>query len=131
MRASGYVIEQGTSCPIGEMHALTLGRSPCRLTRRLAQWRQFVQSPRFVGNVEVELIIAEVTAPVDVCVIKPAHNPGQTLAAQFQTPELFVVAPGLREKVHVFAFGYEADIGLISRGAKREIASHVSLSTPS
>jgi HlyD family secretion protein len=42
-------------------------------------------------------------------------GPGQTLAAQFQTPELFIVAPDLREKMHVFASVDEAYIGLIQR----------------
>ena len=40
-------------------------------------------------------------------------EPGQTLAAQFQTPELFVVAPDIRREMHVFASVDEADIGLI------------------
>ena len=40
-------------------------------------------------------------------------DPGQTLAAQFQTPELFVVAPDMREKMHIYASVDEADIGLI------------------
>jgi HlyD family secretion protein len=35
------------------------------------------------------------------------------LAAQFQTPELFVIAPNLRERVDVHASVDEADIGLI------------------
>ena len=48
-------------------------------------------------------------------VIDRKIDPGQTLAAQFQTPELFVVAPDLRKTVHVFASVDEADIGLIQK----------------
>jgi len=55
----------------------------------------------------------EILAPVDGIVISRKIDPGQTLASQFQTPELFVVAPDMREKMHVHASVDEADIGLI------------------
>lgn len=61
-----------------------------------------------------------IRAPVDGVVIDRKIDPGQTLAAQFQTPELFVVAPDLREKMHVFASVDEADIGLIQRAQGEE-----------
>ena len=57
----------------------------------------------------------EIRSPVDGVVIDRKIDPGQTLAAQFQTPELFVVAPDLRKTVHVFASVDEADIGLIQK----------------
>ena len=43
---------------------------------------------------------------------------GQTLAAQFTTPELFVVAPNMEKEMYVYASVDEADIGQI-RDAKR------------
>ena len=49
-------------------------------------------------------------------------DPGQTLAAQFQTPQLFVVAPKMREKMHVHALIDEADIGLIREAQKRGLS---------
>jgi HlyD family secretion protein len=52
-------------------------------------------------------------------VIDRKIEPGQTLAAQFQTPELFVIAPDLRKKIHVFASVDETDIGWIQK-AKEE-----------
>jgi len=58
-----------------------------------------------------------ITAPVDGVVIDRLIDPGQTLAAQFQTPEMFVIAPQMREKMHIQAAVDEADIGLI-RAAK-------------
>jgi HlyD family secretion protein len=61
----------------------------------------------------------KILSPVDGIVIDRKIDPGQTLAAQFQTPELFVVAPDLRKKVHIFASVDEADIGLI-RTAKEQ-----------
>jgi HlyD family secretion protein len=54
-----------------------------------------------------------ITSPVDGIVIDRKIEPGQTLAASFQTPELFVVAPNMREEMYVYASVDEADIGLI------------------
>ena len=59
-----------------------------------------------------------IESPVDGIVIDRKIEPGQTLAATFQTPELFVVAPRMREEMHVYASVDEADIGLI-REAQR------------
>lgn len=63
---------------------------------------------------EANLDYAEIRSPVDGIVIDRKVDPGQTIAASFQTPELFVVAPDLRKEVHVFANVDEADIGLIA-----------------
>ena len=52
-------------------------------------------------------------------VINRKIDPGQTLASQFQTPELFIVAPDMRKKMHIHALVDEADIGLI-RQAQQE-----------
>ena len=54
-----------------------------------------------------------ITSPVDGIVIDRKIEPGQTLAAAFQTPELFVVAPNMRQEMHIYASVDEADIGLI------------------
>jgi HlyD family secretion protein len=54
-------------------------------------------------------------------VIDRKIEPGQTLAAQFQTPELFTVAPDMREKMHVHASVDEADIGLIRTAQARKL----------
>jgi HlyD family secretion protein len=55
----------------------------------------------------------EIRAPVDGIVIERKVDPGQTVAASFQTPELFIVAPDMDKHMHVFASVDEADIGLI------------------
>ncbi len=55
----------------------------------------------------------KITSPVDGKVIDRLIEPGQTLAASFQTPEMFVVAPQMRERMHIFASVDEADIGMI------------------
>jgi HlyD family secretion protein len=63
----------------------------------------------------------DIRAPVDGIIINRKIDPGQTLAAQFQTPELFVLAPEMREKMHVHASVDEADIGYILEAKKRAL----------
>jgi HlyD family secretion protein len=62
---------------------------------------------------EANLAYTEIRAPVDGVVIDRKVDPGQTVAASFQTPELFTVAPDMRKEMRVFASVDEADIGLI------------------
>ncbi len=54
----------------------------------------------------------KIKSPVDGVVINRKIDPGQTLAAQFQTPELFIVAPDLK-KMYITASVDEGDIGQI------------------
>jgi HlyD family secretion protein len=61
----------------------------------------------------------DIKSPVDGIVIDRKVDPGQTVASQFQTPVLFVVAPDLEKKVNVYASVDEADIGLIQEAQKR------------
>ncbi|HZN34793.1 MAG TPA: efflux RND transporter periplasmic adaptor subunit [Pirellulaceae bacterium] len=70
---------------------------------------------------QANLGYTEIKAPVDGIVINRKIDPGQTLAAQFQTPELFVVAPNMREKMHVHASVDEADIGLIHGAQQKQL----------
>ena len=64
----------------------------------------------------------DIKSPVDGVIIDRKIDPGQTLAAQFQTPELFVVAPDMEKEMYVYATVNEAEIGKIreakSRGEK-------------
>lgn len=66
-------------------------------------------------NSETNLSYTKILAPVDGIIIDRKVDQGQTLAAQFQTPELFVIAPELDKLVNIFASVDEADIGLISK----------------
>jgi HlyD family secretion protein len=54
-----------------------------------------------------------ITAPKAGIIIDRKIEPGQTLAAQFQTPEMFVIAEELPLRVYIHASVDEADIGLI------------------
>lgn len=73
------------------------------------------QAESALKNSQANLSYTEITAPEDGVVIERRVDVGQAIAAQFQTPELFVVAPELQKHVNVFAAVDEADIGLIRR----------------
>ncbi|MGB7343876.1 MAG: efflux RND transporter periplasmic adaptor subunit [Pirellulaceae bacterium] len=100
-----------------ELDALTFEVKSLQAQRRLAK-ASILQSKASLETSRANLNYCEITSPVDGIVIKRNIDPGQTLAAQFQTPELFIVAPDLREKVHVFASVDEADMGLIQNAEK-------------
>lgn len=72
-------------------------------------------------NTRVQLDYTEIQAPVSGIIINRKIDKGQTLAAQFQTPELFVIAPDMRKKMHVHASVDEADIGLIREAQQRKL----------
>jgi HlyD family secretion protein len=66
----------------------------------------------------------KITAPDDGIIIDRKIDPGQTLAAQFQTPEMFILAPRMREKMYVFASVDEADIGLVKTAKEDRQPAH-------
>lgn len=70
-----------------------------------------------VANLEY----TDIKSPVAGIVINRKIDEGQTLAAQFQTPELFTVAPDMRTKMHILATVDEADIGLIREAKRRNL----------
>ncbi|MBN1853079.1 MAG: efflux RND transporter periplasmic adaptor subunit [Pirellulales bacterium] len=70
-------------------------------------------------NSSANLEYTVIASPVDGIVIDRKIDMGQTLASQFQTPEMFVVAVDMDKKMHVFASVDEADMGMIMK-AKEE-----------
>jgi HlyD family secretion protein len=56
-----------------------------------------------------------IRSPVDGIIIDRKVDAGQTLASQYQTPVMFIVAPELDKKVWVMASIDEADIGLVRK----------------
>ena len=62
---------------------------------------------------EANLEYTNITSPVDGVVIDRKVDPGQTVAAAFQTPDMFVVAPEMEKRMLVLSSVDEADIGLI------------------
>ena len=76
------------------------------------------QAEANLDNSKGNLDYTEIRSPVDGTVIDRKVDVGQTLAAQFQTPELFVVAPNMEDEMHIYASVDEADIGLIRESQK-------------
>jgi HlyD family secretion protein len=73
------------------------------------------QAEANLKNSKANLDYTDILSPVDGIVIDRKIDPGQTLASQFQTPELFTIAPDMDKVMHVFASVDEADIGMIRR----------------
>jgi HlyD family secretion protein len=61
-----------------------------------------------------------IKSPVDGVIVDRKIDPGQTVAAQFQTPVLFVVAPEMEKRMYVYAQVDEADIGYIRDAKERQ-----------
>lgn len=64
---------------------------------------------------QTNLGYAVITSPIDGIVIHRAVDPGQTIAASFQTPELFVIAEDLA-KMQIEVAVDESDIGQVREG---------------
>ena len=71
------------------------------------------QAEAALENSEANLGYTEIRSPVDGVVINRLIEEGQTLAATFQMPELFIIAPDMDKKMHVFATVDETDVGRI------------------
>jgi HlyD family secretion protein len=71
------------------------------------------QAEAALENSRANLGYTRIVAPVSGIVIDRKIDLGQTLAAQFQTPELFVIAPQMEQTMHIYASIDEADIGRI------------------
>jgi HlyD family secretion protein len=78
------------------------------------------QNKAALDMAEINLTYTTIRSPVDGIVIDRKVDAGQTVAAQFQTPVLFVVAPDLEKKIYVYASVDEADIGLIRDAQSRD-----------
>ena len=73
------------------------------------------QAKAQLDNSLANLGYTEILSPCDGVVIEKKIDIGQTLAAQFQTPVMFVVAPEMDKRMHIYASVDEADIGMIRK----------------
>ncbi|MGB5091759.1 MAG: efflux RND transporter periplasmic adaptor subunit [Parvibaculum sp.] len=74
-----------------------------------------VQAQAQLDSDKTTLAKAEITSPIDGVVIKRDIDPGQTVAATFQTPTLFSVAEDLRQ-MELEVDVDEADVGGVMAG---------------
>lgn len=77
----------------------------------------YEQSKAAMVKVERNLGYATITSPIDGVVISRAVEEGQTVAAGFETPTLFVIANDLTQ-MQVIADVDEADIGQVKDGQR-------------
>ena len=66
----------------------------------------------------------EIKAPEDGIIIDRKIDPGQTLAAQFQTPVLFIIGKDMEKKMYITATVDEADIGMIRKAQDKNLPVH-------
>ena len=113
-----------------ELHRISNGRSPSQaelnaadasVDRAMADLEsaeaQVSQSTAQLKSNESDLGKGVLQSPVDGVVLTRSIEPGQTVAAQFQAPELFVIAEDLATMKLVVAVA-EADIGRVASGQK-------------
>lgn len=65
-----------------------------------------------VKNIQVSMSFAHITSPIDGTITERAVEEGQTVAASFATPRLFIIAEDL-SKMQILADVDESDIGFI------------------
>ena len=87
-----------------------------RLSYQQAE-QQVQTSMQSVRKAETNLGYATITAPIDGIVISKSVEEGQTVAASFNTPELFTIAQDLTN-MRVIANIDEADIGEVKEGER-------------
>lgn len=87
-----------------------------RLSYEQAQ-QQVLTSKQSVKKAETNLSYATITSPIDGIVLSKAVEEGQTVAASFNTPELFTIAQDLTN-MQVIADIDEADIGGVKEGER-------------
>ena len=70
---------------------------------------------------QAQVKYCEIRSPEAGIIIHRKIDPGQMLAAQFQTPELFIIAPNMRERVDIHASVDESEIGLIREAQAKKL----------
>lgn len=106
-----------------EMDRFYFNRMSLEAQLKVAQ-ATIAQAEANLENSEANLGYTKIRSPVDGIIIDRRIDPGQTLAAQFQAPELFIIAPEMDKKMHIFASVDEADIGLIRTAQEKKNPVH-------
>jgi len=74
-----------------------------------------------VKNSLANLKYTRILSPVAGTIIHRKIEPGQTLASQFQSPELFIIGVDMREEMQIHASVDEADIGRIKEAQNKKL----------
>ena len=95
-----------------EQAQLAVGQAQLRNGNAVVKQREAA-----LAQARVDLERTEIRAPVDGIVVKKSVEPGQTVAASLQAPELFVIAQDLRE-MQVDTSIDESEVGRIRLGQR-------------
>jgi HlyD family secretion protein len=79
------------------------------------------QAQAMLDTSTANLGYTKIIAPENGVVIDRKVDPGQTVAASYQTPELFTLGPDMRKEMRVFASVDEADIGEIRKAKENNL----------
>jgi HlyD family secretion protein len=71
-------------------------------------------------NSTINLGYTTIVSPVNGVVIEKKIDEGQTVASQFQTPEMLVIGEDMDRLMHVYASVDEADVGLITAAMQKK-----------
>ncbi|MGL4552585.1 MAG: efflux RND transporter periplasmic adaptor subunit, partial [Gemmataceae bacterium] len=71
-------------------------------------------------NSTINLGYTTIVSPVNGVVIEKKIDEGQTVASQFQTPEMLIIGEDMDRLMHVYASVDEADVGQITEAMKRK-----------
>lgn len=99
-----------------DLDKLATDRQSLAARARQAELDQ-AQSEQALAKAEANLRYASIAAPCDGVVLERKVEPGQTIAASFQAPELFTIVSDLR-RVRVSVKLDEAEVGRIVPGQK-------------
>jgi HlyD family secretion protein len=80
---------------------------------------QIIQTKAQLSYSRTNMAYARIYAPIDGLVVSRNIDPGQTVAASFQAPTLFVIAEDLR-RMRILAEIDEADVGKLKEGMNAE-----------
>jgi HlyD family secretion protein len=80
-----------------------------------------IQTKAQLSYSRTNMTYSRIYAPIDGLVVSRNIDPGQTVAASFQSPVLFVIAQDLR-RMRILAEIDEADVGKLAEGMRAEAA---------
>ena len=104
-KEEGYVSQE-------EMDRLRFTREQLEASLEIAK-AAVDQAQAQLAVAQVNLEYTDIVAPKDGIIIDRKIEPGQTLAAQFQTPELFEIGVDMEQRMHIYASVDESEIGRI------------------
>jgi HlyD family secretion protein len=105
---------RGLNAP-AELESATAGRDVARAQMNVAQ-AQLDRAQAALASADSDLQATRIVSPIDGVVLARAIEAGQTVAASFQTPRLFVIA-GTLAHLEVIANVDEADLAIVTTGA--------------